>query len=167
MMVDRPISVGDFVKLESGQEGFVEEIGWRNTKVRMWANNIVVIPNSKLAQSVVTNYYLPQQEMSVYVGCGVAYESDLEHVERVCIEVGEEVRQTFLGRFDGCSSAFRQTGETRWLADLYQIARLVLDRAGVRQVYGGRYCTFSDPDRFFSYRRDGQTGRMATLIWRA
>lgn len=82
-------------------------------------------------------------------------------------EVGEEVRQTFLGRFDGGSGAFRQTGETRWLADLCQIARLVLDRAGVRQIYGGGYCTFSDPDRFFSYRRDGQTGRMATLIWRA
>ncbi|MDH4179144.1 MAG: mechanosensitive ion channel family protein, partial [Armatimonadota bacterium] len=78
MMVDRPVTVGDFIKLESGEEGFVEEVGWRNTKVRMWANNIVVIPNSKLAQSVVTNYYLPQQELSVYIRCGVAYDSDLE-----------------------------------------------------------------------------------------
>jgi len=91
MMVDRPITVGDFVKLESGEEGFIEEIGWRNTKVRMWANNIVIIPNAKLSQSVLTNYYLPRQEMSVYIRCGVAYDSDLEHVERVCIEVGKEV----------------------------------------------------------------------------
>jgi small-conductance mechanosensitive channel len=91
MMVDRPITVGDFIKLESGEEGFVEEIGWRNTKVRMWANNIVVIPNSKLSQSVVTNYYLPVQELSVYIRCGVAYDSDLEHVERVAVAVGQEV----------------------------------------------------------------------------
>jgi small-conductance mechanosensitive channel len=97
MMVDRPITVGDFIKLESGEEGFVEEIGWRNTKVRMWANNIVVIPNSKLSQSVVTNYYLPQQELSVYVGCGVAYDSDLEHVERVCIEVAKQVMERIPG----------------------------------------------------------------------
>lgn len=97
MMVDRPVTVGDFIKLESGEEGFVEEIGWRNTKVRMWANNIVVIPNSKLAQSVVTNYYLPQQELSVYIRCGVAYESDLEHVERVCVEVGQEVMSRIPG----------------------------------------------------------------------
>ena len=97
MMVDRPVAVGDFVKLESGEEGFIEEIGWRNTKVRMWANNIVIIPNSKLSQSVVTNYYLPRQEMSVYINCGVAYDSDLEHVERVCIEVGKEIMERIAG----------------------------------------------------------------------
>ena len=97
MMVDRPVAVGDFVKLESGEEGFIEEIGWRNTKVRMWANNIVIIPNSKLSQSVVTNYYLPRQEMSVYINCGVAYDSDLEHVERVCIAVGQEVMERIAG----------------------------------------------------------------------
>ena len=97
MMVDRPVTVGDFIKLESGEEGFVEEIGWRNTKVRMWANNIVIIPNSKLSQSVLTNYYLPRQEMSVYIKCGVAYDSDLEHVERVCIEVGKGVMERMPG----------------------------------------------------------------------
>ncbi|UCC67709.1 MAG: mechanosensitive ion channel family protein [Armatimonadota bacterium] len=97
MMVDRPVTVGDFIKLESGEEGFVEEVGWRNTKVRMWANNIVVIPNSKLAQSVVTNYYLPQQELSVYISCGVAYDSDLEHVERVSVQVGKEVMERVPG----------------------------------------------------------------------
>ena len=75
--IDKPVSVGDFIKLESGEEGFVEEIGWRSTKMRLWANNLVVIPNSKLSQSVITNYFLPAQEMSVYVPCGVAYDSDL------------------------------------------------------------------------------------------
>jgi YfiH family protein len=81
-------------------------------------------------------------------------------------EVGGEVRRAFDDRLGDCSNAFSQTGEDRWLADLYLLARMVLHRAGVRRIYGGEYCTYSDPDRFFSYRRDGQTGRMATLIWR-
>ncbi len=113
MMVDRPITVGDFIKLESGEEGFVEEIGWRNTKVRMWANNIVVIPNSKLSQSVLTNYYLPRQELSIYISCGVAYDSDLEHVERVCIEVGKEV----MDRVPGCQTDWTPVVRFKEFAD--------------------------------------------------
>jgi hypothetical protein len=82
-------------------------------------------------------------------------------------EVGPAVREAFLTRLgDACQAAFRQADETHWLADLYGLARLVLARAGVNRVYGGGYCTHADPERFFSYRRDGQTGRMATLIWR-
>ncbi|MBN1458203.1 MAG: mechanosensitive ion channel family protein [Armatimonadetes bacterium] len=113
MMVDKPVAVGDFVKLESGEEGFIEEIGWRNTKVRMWANNIVIIPNSKLSQSVLTNYYLPQQELSVYINCGVAYDSDLEHVERVCVEVGEEV----MARVPGCQTEWTPVVRFKEFAD--------------------------------------------------
>ena len=81
-------------------------------------------------------------------------------------EVGDEVRAAFLGRSGTCADAFHANGEAHWLADLYQLARRVLQRAGVCNIYGGEYCTYSDPDRFFSYRRDGLTGRMATLIWR-
>jgi small-conductance mechanosensitive channel len=95
--IDKPVSVGDFIRLESGDEGFVEEIGWRNTRIRLWANNLVVIPNSKLSQSVITNYFLPQQEMSLYVPCGVAYDSDLEKVERVTVEVAKEVMRQVEG----------------------------------------------------------------------
>lgn len=81
-------------------------------------------------------------------------------------EVGAEVRQAFLERLGECDAAFRQTDESHWLADLYALARLALARVGVSEVYGGEHCTYSDAGRFFSYRRDGQTGRMATLIWR-
>jgi small-conductance mechanosensitive channel len=108
LAIDRPVAVGEFIKLESGDEGFVEEIGWRNTKVRLWANNLVVIPNSKLSQSVVTNYFLPQQEMSVYIPCGVAYDTDLEHAERVAIEVGKEV----MGRVEGAATNWEPV--VRW-----------------------------------------------------
>lgn len=65
--VSRQIRVGDFIKLESGEEGYVEDIGWRATRVRMLPNNIVLIPNAKLAQSVITNYYFPEQELGVLV----------------------------------------------------------------------------------------------------
>ena len=81
-------------------------------------------------------------------------------------EVGDEVRQAFLEKLDRCDGAFRPSQNNRWLADLYALARLELQKLGVDAVYGGEYCTFSDPERFFSHRRDGQTGRMATLIWR-
>jgi len=97
MLLDQPLKRGDYVKLESGDEGFVEEIGWRNTKIRPWANNIIVIPNSKLAQSVIVNQHLPEARQRVYIACGVSYESDLEHVERVCKEVGAEVMQQVEG----------------------------------------------------------------------
>ena len=62
-------------------------------------------------------------------------------------------------------AVFAPCGQGKWLADLYALARLRLGRAGVTAVYGGNACTYSDPARYFSYRRDGVTGRMATLIW--
>lgn len=80
-------------------------------------------------------------------------------------EVGPEVRDEFLAADSGAGQAFRPGMGGRWLADLDTLARRRLERAGVRSVYGGGHCTFSDPSRFFSYRRDGVTGRMASLIW--
>lgn len=99
LTADRPFRVGDFIKLESGEEGFVDEIGWRNTKVKLFSNNLIIIPNSKLSQSTILNYFMPEQEMSVYINCGVSYDSDLEHVERVAVEVGKEVQN----RVEGCN----------------------------------------------------------------
>lgn len=81
-------------------------------------------------------------------------------------EVGAEVRQTFLQQSEVYSGAFRPCAEDRWLADIYEIARIRLAALGVTRCYGGECCTYTDGERFFSYRRDGITGRMATLIWR-
>lgn len=80
-------------------------------------------------------------------------------------EVGPEVRARFVEADPKAAGAFRPRPGGRWLADLAGLARQRLARAGVTDVYGGVYCTFSDPSRFFSYRRDGVTGRMASLIW--
>jgi len=90
LIIDKPIQVGQFIKLESGEEGYVDRIGWRSTWVRMLPNNTVVIPNKTLVNSRVTNYYYPQKELAVLVQVGVHYESDLEQVEKVTIEVGKE-----------------------------------------------------------------------------
>jgi len=80
-------------------------------------------------------------------------------------EVGDEVREAFLAVDDGADSAFRPSANGRWLADIYALARRRLHAAGVDGIYGGGFCTFSEAERFYSYRRDGQTGRMASLIW--
>lgn len=80
-------------------------------------------------------------------------------------EVGEEVRQVFMERHPMAAEAFRPNRPGHWLADIYRLARIRLAAAGVEAVYGGGLCTFSDAARFYSYRRDGATGRMASLIW--
>ncbi|MCB1921303.1 MAG: peptidoglycan editing factor PgeF [Candidatus Competibacteraceae bacterium] len=80
-------------------------------------------------------------------------------------EVGEEVRATFLELDAGNAACFRPSPAGRWLADLYELARQQLRGLGVSAIYGGEFCTFSEPERFFSYRREPRTGRMASLIW--
>ncbi|HTM44902.1 MAG TPA: mechanosensitive ion channel family protein [Polyangiaceae bacterium] len=91
------IRIGDFIRLESGQEGTVDDIHWRVTRIRTGANNIVLIPNSKLAQSIITNFNRPSRDLSVSVELGVHYKSDLEKVERVTREVGRSIMQKVQG----------------------------------------------------------------------
>jgi YfiH family protein len=82
-------------------------------------------------------------------------------------EVGAEVRDAYAARLPGSEACFARNERGRHLADLYGLARLVLERAGVPAVHGGGWCTHRDAERFFSFRRDGVTGRMATLSWLA
>ena len=81
-------------------------------------------------------------------------------------EVGADVREAFLAGDAAAEAAFAPRSPGKWMADLFLLARQRLARCGVGEVYGGAWCTHSDPDRFYSYRRDGATGRMAALIWR-
>ena len=80
-------------------------------------------------------------------------------------EVGDEVRDIFMAHDTRAQSAFRPSPNGRWLADIYQLTCLRLAAHGVTSIYGGHGCTYSDAGRFYSYRRDGITGRMATMIW--
>lgn len=86
ILVEKSVRVGDFIKLESGQEGYVEDITWRTTRVRMLPNNMVVIPNSKFSQSIVTNYYLPERRMSLLIAIGVSYDADPDRIEQLLLE---------------------------------------------------------------------------------
>lgn len=87
ILVEKSIRVGDFIRLETGQEGYVEDITWRTTRIKMLPNNIVVIPNSKLSQSIVTNYYLPEKRMAILLPVSVSYKSDPEEVERLLLDI--------------------------------------------------------------------------------
>ena len=80
------VRVGDYVKLGTGEEGYVADISWRSTTMRALANNLIIIPNAKLAQAVVTNYYLPERRLSLNIPVSVSYASDPEQVERVLVE---------------------------------------------------------------------------------
>ncbi|MFC2044838.1 mechanosensitive ion channel family protein [Chloroflexota bacterium] len=93
----RQIKIGDYVKLESGEEGYVTDISWRATQIRMLPNNMILVPNEKLSKVIVTNYYLPQKELSVYLDLGVHYSSDLNKVEQVTMEVAKEVMRDVPG----------------------------------------------------------------------
>jgi small-conductance mechanosensitive channel len=84
--LDRPVRCGDYIRLESGEEGFVVQLGWRSTHIRTLPNNIVVVPNGKLASAIVTNYSLPDPQMSLLISIGVGYESDPDQVERILVE---------------------------------------------------------------------------------
>ena len=86
ILMERSIRIGDFVKLETGQEGCVADIGWRTTRVQLQPNTMVIIPNSKLAQSVVTNYDLPEKRMAIQIPVRVGHAADPDRVERVLIE---------------------------------------------------------------------------------
>ncbi|HGJ5876579.1 MAG TPA: purine nucleoside phosphorylase YfiH [Arsenophonus sp.] len=80
-------------------------------------------------------------------------------------EVGSEVRAAFIERDVNLAQGFKGQNNGKYLADIYLLARLKLTAVGIKDIYGGTYCTVNEPTRFFSHRRDGVTGRMASLIW--
>jgi small-conductance mechanosensitive channel len=91
------IRVGDYVKLDSGHEGYVVDFSWRSTRLRMLANNLVVVPNATLAHAIVVNHHLPSRDLAVLLEVGVDYASDLRHVERITVEVGRAVMREVTG----------------------------------------------------------------------
>lgn len=86
-------------------------------------------------------------------------------IEQSAFEVGAEVRDQFMARTQKHADAFVRNARERWQADIYRLARVELERMGIAGVYGGAFEVFADADRFFSYRREKHTGRMATMVW--
>lgn len=108
-------------------------------------------------EATVAAMQVPPDRILAWVGAAIGPQA---------FEVGDEVREAFVDWHPEAAAAFvPQPVPGKWLADLYQLARIRLNRIGVQAIHGGGRCTFSETDVFFSYRRDGVTGRMASLIW--
>jgi small-conductance mechanosensitive channel len=97
IIASRQVRPGDFIRLESGEEGYVRDVTWRYTTIRQLPNNVTIVPNAKLASSIITNYNRPDPELAVLVPVGVSYASDLARVEAVTIAVGKEVMEEVPG----------------------------------------------------------------------
>lgn len=174
---DRLVRVGDYIELDDGTiRGYVIDVGWRSTRIRTPYNNLVIIPNSRLAESVITNYYSPTMEMAVLVNCGVSYNADLSKVEAVALDVAREVVQeldeadkTFTPSF-----GYEKFGESNidfwiWLqakdrrasfrlkSEMIKRLKSRFDKEGITINYPARLLTFdrsSIPPTFLSGRPD-------------
>ncbi len=109
-------------------------------------------------EATVTAMGIPASQLMAWLGPAIGPQ---------VFEVGDEVRAAFLSHHIEAGKAFKPSAAGRWLADIYQLARIRLNAVGVTSIYGGHWCTYTDKERFFSYRRDGVTGRMASCIWMA
>lgn len=109
-----------------------------------------------VVEQAVAALQVPGAELLAWLGPAIGVQAYI---------VGDEVREAFLDHAGAARDAFLPAATGGWHADLYQLARQRLAGCGVRAVYGGGFCTFTEQQRFFSYRRDGVTGRMASLIW--
>ncbi len=110
-----------------------------------------------IIENTVKALALPGAELLAWLGPAIG---------PLAYEVGNEVRDQFITADKAAADCFQAQNNGRWLADLYSLAKLRLQKQKIIHIYGGNYCTFSDQERFFSYRREGEkTGRMASLIW--
>jgi len=101
LLADKPVRVGDYVKLDSGESGYVQDVGWRSTKIKMLPNNMIIIPNERLAGTIITNFHMPEEKMSVLIDIGTSYDDDPYKVEEVVID--EAVKASY--EIDGMLNA--------------------------------------------------------------
>jgi YfiH family protein len=128
----------------SGSVVAVAHAGWRGLSAGVLENTIA-------AMGVATN------ELIAFLGPAIGPDA---------FEVGADVRDAFITANPAAGDAFKPLRQDKWRADLFMLARQRLARCGVHRIFGGGQCTYNDPARFYSYRRDRTTGRMAALIWR-
>ena len=91
VMTEGAVTTGDYIQLEGGVEGYVMDVSWRSTRLQTWTNNMVVIPNSKFAETIITNFQKPAPPVNLYLTCGVSYDSDLFMIENICQEVMSQI----------------------------------------------------------------------------
>jgi YfiH family protein len=130
---------------KAGREVAAVHAGWRGL-------------HGGVIESALARFDAATADLLVWLGPAISQQA---------FEVGAEVRTAFVSAHAAAAKAFLPNAAGRWQADLYLLARQALQRAGVHHIYGGEHCTFGETADFFSYRRDGVTGRMASLIWLA
>ena len=133
---------GDYVEIEGGLRGYVTEISWRSTRIRTPFNNMVTIPNTRISDSILTNYYGPTMKIGVIVSSGVSYDSDLAHVERVALEVAREVVADVPGSIKDFQPWFgyEQFGDSNidfwvWLEAEDRVASFVLKSELIKRLH--------------------------------
>jgi small-conductance mechanosensitive channel len=94
LALDKPIKQGDYISLEDGTEGFVDDISMRSTRIKTFSNTIVIVPNSKLTDMVMTNYYLPGKSIVLKVPVGISYDADLNKAEEIAIKTADKVLES-------------------------------------------------------------------------
>lgn len=129
---------------EDGSEVAAVHAGWRGLC-------------AGILEETVAAFRLPPEQILVWLGPAIS---------KPAFEVGAEVREQFVKKGEAAADFFSENDRGRWQADLYGLATLRLENCGVTRVFGGGCCTYTEQDRFFSYRRDGRCGRMATYIFR-
>jgi small-conductance mechanosensitive channel len=149
LLASKKIRIGDYVKVETGQEGYVTDINWRNTSLRQLPNNMIIVPNAKMASAIVINFYRPQNELAVLIECEVDYNSDLEKVEAVTKEVIRDVMKTVDGgvpsfepvvrfhTFGDWSIKFTSIMRAREFADQYLLKHEFVKRLRARYAAEG------------------------------
>lgn len=97
LIISQQVRPGDYVQLENKEEGYITDISWRNTTIKEIPNNLIIVPNTKLASAILKNYHLPAKEIVIQIPIGVSYDSDLERVEQITVDVAREVMQVVSG----------------------------------------------------------------------
>ncbi|MEV6955895.1 mechanosensitive ion channel family protein [Streptomyces sp. NPDC051183] len=164
ILASKTVQPGDYIRLSGGEEGYVVDVNWRNTVVRNLSNNLVIIPNGRLARTNMTNYTHPEQQLSILVQVGVGYDSDLEHVERVTLDVVDNVMADTAGGVPGHEAAvrFHTFGDSRInftvilgvgeFSDQFRIKHEFIKR--LHQRYRAEGISIPAPTRTVSLQRD-------------
>ncbi len=110
LLATNKIEPGDYIRLASGEEGYVTDIQWHTTFIQLLTDNIIAVPNATIVSVILTNFDEPQKEMMIIIGFAVRIESDLDYVEQVTVEVGREVMQQVAGGVPDFTPLVRYTG---------------------------------------------------------
>ena len=137
ILLSKQTKVGDYIRLSTGEEGFVADMNWRSTTIQQQSNNMVVVPNQKIATSIITNYALPDTECSLVIPASVSYDSDLVFVETVTLEVAKQVLQEIEGTVKDFSPLIRYNAFADSSIQFNVILRVqnVIDQSFIRHEF--------------------------------